>query len=208
MLLKTFKVIVGTMGIYTNSYVVADEASKEGILIDPAGEVDKIYNYIENSGIKLKYIIITHCHGDHIAGLKGFKRYYPNVKIVIHELDKAGLTDDSINLCTYIDISENFIDADVIVKDGDLLEFGKVQVKIIYTPGHTKGSISLLIKDALFSGDTLFKGAWGRTDLPTSDFKSIIRSIEQKLMTLPENTIVYPGHGAISIIREEKGMYI
>ena len=87
MLLKTFKGVVGEMGTFTNTYVVHDEKTKEGIIIDIANNADKIYNYIENSEIKPKYIILTHCHGDHVTGLKNIKNYYPNIKIMIHEAD-------------------------------------------------------------------------------------------------------------------------
>lgn len=207
MLLKTFKNIIGNMGIYTNTYLISDNETKESIMIDAAIDIHKAYNYIENSDIKLKYIILTHCHADHISGLKELKKCYPNAKIVIHEDDKEGLTDDNINLSSYAETEANFTDADMVVKDNDIIKFGNLKAKIIHTPGHTKGSISILIGDALFSGDTLFKGAWGRTDLPTSDFKTIIKSIEDKLITLPENTIIYPGHGLASIIGEEKELY-
>lgn len=207
LLLKTFRVIVGNMGIYTNSYLVSDKDTKDSILIDVAGDIDKIYNYIENSGMKLKYIVLTHCHADHISGLSTIKRYYNEAKIIIHENDSEGLTSDNINLCSLVEIEENFISADIIVKDNEIIKFGNLEAKCLHTPGHTSGSMCILIGDALFSGDTLFKRAWGRTDLPTSDFNSIIRSIENKLVILPENTIVYPGHGLPTIIGEEKKLY-
>ena len=90
MLLKTFRALPGSATSYTNMYLVADEETKEGVLIDIAGNVDKIYNYVENMNIKLKYVILTHCHGDHIAGLKELKRNYPRIKIVINEDEKEG----------------------------------------------------------------------------------------------------------------------
>ncbi len=203
MLLKTFKGIVGTMGTYTNTYVVYDEKTKEGILIDVANNVDKIYNYIENSEINLKYIVLTHCHGDHTMGLKELKKLYPKVKIIIHEYDAPGLTNDEINRCSSIGIEPNFTEADIVVKDGDILEFGESKATIIHTPGHTKGSISISIEDALFSGDTLFKGTVGRTDLPTGSRWELSDSIK-KLFKLPNNTIVYPGHGISTILQDEK----
>ena len=203
MLLKSFKGLVGTMSTYTNNYLVYDEKTNEGMLIDVADNVDKIYNFIENSQIKLKYIVLTHCHGDHTLGIKELKNLYPNSKIIIHESDAYGLTDDEINRCSYIGREPNFTEADIIVKDGEFLEIGEIKAEIIHTPGHTKGSISILVGDALFSGDTLFKGAVGRTDLPTSSSFDMRQSIK-KLLELPENTIVYPGHGMSTIIDEEK----
>ena len=207
MLLKTFRVMPGNATIYTNMYVVADEKTKEGILIDAAGGIDKIYNYVENMNIKLKYVILTHCHGDHIAGLKELIKNYPRIKVVINEDDKVGLTDDTINLCSFLGLPENYIEADILVKDGDIIEFGGLKATIIHTPGHTAGSMSILIKDAVFTGDTMFKRVYGRTDLKTGSEREIMWSIKDKLLKLPENTIVYPGHGAITIIREEKEFY-
>lgn len=207
MLLKTFRVIPGNATIYTNMYVVADEETKEGILIDAAGGIDKIYNYVENMNIKLKYVILTHCHGDHIAGLKELRKNYPRIKVVINEDDKVGLTDDTINLCSFLGLPENYVEADILVKDGDILEFGGLKATIIHTPGHTAGSMSILIKDAVFTGDTMFKRVYGRTDLKTGSEREIMWSIKDKLLKLPDNTIVYPGHGAITIIREEKEFY-
>ncbi len=207
MLLKTFRVMPGNATIYTNMYVVADEETKEGILIDAAGGIDKIYNYVENMNIKLKYVILTHCHGDHIAGLKELRKNYPRIKVVINEDDKVGLTDDTINLCSFLGLPENYIEADILVKDGDIIEFGGLKATIIHTPGHTAGSMSILIKDAVFTGDTMFKRVYGRTDLKTGSEREIMWSIKDKLLKLPDNTIVYPGHGAITIIREEKEFY-
>lgn len=207
MLLKTFRVMPGNATIYTNMYVVADEETKEGILIDAAGGIDKIYNYVENMNIKLKYVILTHCHGDHIAGLKELRKNYPRIKIVINEDDKVGLTDDTINLCSFLGLPENYVEADILVKDGDIIEFGGLKATIIHTPGHTAGSMSILIKDAVFTGDTMFKRVYGRTDLKTGSEREIMWSIKDKLLKLPDNTIVYPGHGAITIIREEKEFY-
>ena len=203
MLLKTFKGLVGNMQSYTNNYVVYDDKTREGILIDVSNDVDKIYDFIENSQIHLKYIVLTHCHGDYIDGIKELRRMYPSVKIVIHEEDSFGLTNDEISRCTAIGREPNFIEADIALKDGDVLKFGEISAKIIHTPGHTAGSISILIEDALFSGDTLFKGTTGRVDLPTGDKWNMKSSIE-KLLKLPENTIVYPGHGYSTIIADEK----
>ena len=207
MLLKTFRVLPGSATSYTNMYVVADERTKEGILIDAPGSIDKVYNYVENMNIKLKYIILTHCHGDHIAGLKDLRKCYPRIKIVINDDEKEGLTDDSINLCSFLSLPENYIEADIIVKEGDIIEFGNLKAKIIHTPGHTCGSMSILIDDAVFTGDTLFKGVYGRTDLKTGSEREMMWSIKDKLLKLPENTIVYPGHGTTTIIKEEKENY-
>ena len=207
MILKQFRVMVGNNNTYTNSYLVMDEITKEAILIDAPGAIDKIYNYIENANGELKSAILTHCHGDHIAGLAELKKCYPNVKIYIHESEKEAILDDSITLCSFLNIPVNTIKADYFLKEDDLVKFGNQSATIIHTPGHTKGSICILIGDALFSGDTMFKRTYGRTDLKTSSEEEMLSSIRDKLLKLPENTILYPGHGANSILREEKQFY-
>ena len=206
MLLKMFRNRVADMDLYTNIYVIADENSKEAVVIDPGDAVDKVSNYIENMSLKLKYIILTHCHADHTAGLKKLKDYYPSSKILIHESDFAGLIDESINMCDEVGVANNYVEADITLKDGDEVTFGDIDAKIIHTPGHTAGSMCILINDALFTGDTLFKRMYGRTDLKTGSEEDIHKSIS-KLLDLPEGTIIYPGHGAISIIREERENY-
>lgn len=207
MIMKTFRAQVGNTSMFTNMYLIADENTKEAVLIDAGAGIDKIINFIENAQIKLKYIILTHCHVDHIAGLRALKKEYPRAKIVINEEDKEGLVDESINMCELLGVESNFLNADMTVKEGDVLEFGKLQAYIIHTPGHTAGSMCILIKDALFSGDTLFKGTRGRTDLKTGSEREILWSIKDKLLKLPEDTIVYPGHGATTIIRDEIMFY-
>lgn len=201
-----FREIVGDMDMHTNIYVVADEKTKEGIVIDPGGAIDKVYNYIENMHINLKYIILTHCHADHTAGLKLLHNYYPSSKITIHEYDKKGLTDYNLSMCDSVGIPVNTLEADIVLKDGDIINIGEMKANIIHTPGHTSGGISILINDALFTGDTLFKRMYGRTDLPGGSDIEIQFSI-RKLLSYPDNTIIYPGHGAISIIREEREHY-
>lgn len=203
MLLKTIKGFVGTLCSYTNTYLVYDEKTFEGVLIDLADNVEKVQEYVENLKIKLKYVILTHCHADHMTGLKEIKKIYPQVKILIHEIDAVGLTQDEINLCSDLEVEPNFIEADRTLKDGDIIEVGNLKIKVIHTPGHTAGSISLYVEDALFSGDTLFRRSYGRTDLPTGNELEIMNSIK-KLLKLPNETIVYPGHEQITKIGEEK----
>ena len=110
-------------------------------------------------------------------------------------------------MCTFLGLPENYMEADITVKEGDTIKFGNLEAKIIHTPGHTEGSMSILIEDAVFTGDTMFKRIYGRTDLKTGSEREIMWSIKDKLLKLPDNTIVYPGHGAITIIREEKEFY-
>lgn len=208
MILKRLKISTW-IGDATNCYVVFDEETKEVMVIDPAGDVEKIIEIIDILHGKLKYIYLTHCHGDHISGVTELKEKMGG-KIIIHRNDAIGLNDKNINLTQIIDMPEVELEADSRVDDEDLLHIGNLEFKVIHTPGHTCGSSSLYCDEErlLFSGDTLFRGTWGRTDLPTSDFMSIIDSITNKLMTLPDDTIVYPGHGKSTMIGEEKNIYL
>ena len=183
------------IGDPTNCYIICDENTKETLVVDPAGDVDKIIATIELLKGKLKYIYLTHCHGDHIGGVTELKKRLGG-KILIHRFDAEGLNDKSINLTEIIDMPEIELEADSRIDDGDLLHLGELEFKVIHTPGHTQGSSTLycMQEGLLISGDTLFRGTWGRTDLPTSNFMDIISSITNKLMKLPGDTIVYPGH--------------
>ena len=195
MILKRLKISTW-IGDDTNCYIVFDQDSKETMVVDPAGDVDRIVDMINILKGNLKYIFLTHCHGDHIGGVTELKNIMGG-KILIHRYDAEGLNDPKINLTEFLDgFTEIELEADSRIDDGDLLHIGEMEFKVIHTPGHTKGGVSLYQKEQklLFSGDTLFRGTWGRTDLPTSDFKQIMESITKKLMILPEDTIVYPGH--------------
>ncbi len=208
MILKELKIDTW-IGDPTNCYIILDEESKETMVIDPAGDVDKIEELIHILEGKLKYIYLTHCHGDHILGVADLKNRCGG-KILIHREDAEGLNDKNINLSGVIDIPEIELEADSRVDDNDLIHLGNLQFKVIHTPGHTKGGTSLYCQKekCLFSGDTLFRGTWGRTDLPTSSREDIMDSIVNKLMILPDETIVYPGHGMMTKIGEEKPIYL
>ena len=208
MILKELK-IETWIGDPTNCYIVFDEKSTETMVIDPAGDVDKIIEMIDILKGKLKYIYITHCHGDHIGGVNELKNRCGG-KILIHRYDAEGLNDEKINLTTYIGMDKIELEADSRVDDGDLLHLGDLEFKIIHTPGHTIGGTSLYCEEEklLFSGDTLFRGTWGRTDLPTGSIEDIMNSITNKLLILPDDTIVYPGHGKSTMIGDEKPIYL
>lgn len=209
MILKELK-IETWVGDPTNCYIIFDENSKEVMCIDPAGDVDKIeYMIKEILHGNLKYIYLTHCHGDHIGGVTELKNRCGG-KILIHRFDSEGLNDANINLSTIIDLPKIELEADSRVDDEDKIHIGDIEFLVIHTPGHTKGSTSLYCgkEGCLFSGDTLFRGTWGRTDLPTSSREDIMNSIINKLLILPDNTIVYPGHGKSTMIKDEKPIYL
>lgn len=208
MILKELK-IQTWIGDPTNCYIIMDDESKEAMVIDSAGDVDKIDEMLNILDAKLKYIYLTHCHGDHILGTIELKEKHGG-KILIHRDDAEGLNNSNINLTEYIGVGNIEIKPDSRVDDGDIIHLGKLEFKIIHTPGHTKGSSCLYCKqeNCLFSGDTLFRGTWGRTDTPTGNRESILNSITRKLMCLPDETIVYPGHGLSTRIKDEKPIYL
>ena len=207
MILKKIKQKVGTLDMETNCYVIIDEETKRAMVVDPIKDVEKILEILKYNESMLEYIVLTHCHGDHIAGLAMLKNE-TNAKVCIHVLDSDGLRDEMKSLTYFVGVENPNIIPDVCLQEGDILTLGSIEFEVIHTPGHTEGSICLYSEGLLLSGDTLFKGTWGRTDLPTSNFESIISSIQDKLMKLPNETIIYPGHGKSSIIKDEKNIYL
>lgn len=208
MILKRIKVQMKFVG-ETNCYVIIDETQKKAMVIDPAGEVPKIIEILDTLGAELVYIYLTHCHADHINGVNELKKEKGG-KVLIHRKGRENLENRVPVLAEYIGLPPIYVKEDSIVDDDDILHVGDLEFRVIYTPGHTDDGTSLYCEkeEMLFSGDTLFKGAWGRVDLPTSDFDSIMNSIINKLLILPENTIVYPGHGKPTRIGDEKPIYL
>lgn len=208
MILKRIKVQMKFVG-ETNCYIIVDETQKKAMVIDPAGEVPKIIEILDTLGAELVYIYLTHCHADHINGVNELKKEKGG-KVLIHRKGRENLENRVPVLAEYIGLPPIYVKEDSIVYDDDILHVGDLEFRVIYTPGHTDDGTSLYCEkeEMLFSGDTLFKGAWGRVDLPTSDFDSIMNSIINKLLILPENTIVYPGHGKPTRIGDEKPIYL
>ena len=208
MILKELRVQSEFVIIITNCYIIEDEKTKETMVIDPGGEPEKIIELLEILGSKVKYIYLTHCHGDHIGAVEEIKNREGG-KILIHSDDYEGLKNPEINLTGVVSENEKSVEADSRVNDGDIIHVGDLEFKVIHTPGHTKGGSSLYCdkENMLFSGDTMFKTMWGRTDLPTGSFPDIIQSISNKLLVLPDDTIVYPGHGTSTKIKEEEPIY-
>lgn len=209
MILKRIKINTW-VGDATNCYVIYDEDSNEIMCIDPAGDVDKLQDLIENvlNG-KLKYIYLTHCHGDHIAGVNELQKKCGG-KVLIHRDDSEGLNDVNVNLLEYIGLDTISLEADSRVDDNDVIHLGELEFRVIHTPGHTAGGSSLYCEKekCLFSGDTVFSGTWGRTDLPTGSRTQIMDSIVNKLLVLPDDVVVYPGHGKPTRVGDEKRIYL
>ena len=208
MILKRIKLQMKFVG-ETNCYIIVDETQKKAMVIDPAGEVPKIIEILDTLGAELVYIYLTHCHADHINGVNELKKEKGG-KVLIHRKGRENLENRVPVLAEYIGLPPIYVKEDSIVDDDDILHVGDLEFRVIYTPGHTDDGTALYCEkeEMLFSGDTLFKGAWGRVDLPTSDFDAIMNSIIKKLLVLPENTIVYPGHGKPTRIGDEKPIYL
>ncbi|MBP7055949.1 MAG: MBL fold metallo-hydrolase [Candidatus Omnitrophica bacterium] len=190
--------VVGPMGV--NCYLVADPDTGETCLIDPGADPDAMKSYIKEKGLDLKFIIITHGHGDHIAA-----NGYFNVPIYIHKDDADFLADPAKNLSKYFLFAVTSPKASRLLEDGEVVRLGKLSFTVIHTPGHTPGSISLKLGGSIFTGDTLFCGGVGRTDFAYSDEEALWHSINDKLFREPGGTVIYPGHGESSTIGQEKG---
>ena len=209
MILKRLKIITGQIQSRTNTYIVCDENTKETMVIDPGGEPEKIIELLNILDAKLKYIFLTHCHADHIGAISEVKAQKGG-KILISRDDSEGLYNPQISLADYVNMQIPELEADSRIDDGDLIHIGNIEFQVIATPGHTKGGVSLYCEKErlVFTGDTLFSGTWGRTDLPTGSFVQIMDSITNRLMVLPDETIVYPGHGKTTMIQDEKNIYL
>ncbi|MDP2921791.1 MAG: MBL fold metallo-hydrolase [Candidatus Omnitrophota bacterium] len=183
----------------TNCYLAGDEDTKEIFIIDPGGDFQKIKAVIDKSCLKPKAVINTHGHGDHIGANKEF-----GIPVWIHSLDADFLTDPSKNLSGAFGFLLKTRPASKILKHGDILNIGRYTLEVIHTPGHTPGSICLKGDKVIFTGDTLFCEGFGRTDFAYGSEEDIMLSIKEKLFTLDDSFIIYPGHGPESTIGNEK----
>lgn len=192
--------VVGILSV--NCYVVYCDETKKGIVIDPGANINKITNMIESTGIELQAVVLTHSHFDHATHAEDLKEKY-GVPIIMHENEAEVFADTHKNLSS-VYMSKPFVGkADILLKDGDEIRFGNEKLRVIYTPGHTVGSMSLYAPGYLFSGDTLFAGTHGRTDFETGDPVSLARSLK-RLLELPDDTRVFPGHNVFTAIGDEK----
>ncbi|MBW1900353.1 MAG: MBL fold metallo-hydrolase [Deltaproteobacteria bacterium] len=182
---------VGFMAVYC--YIVACPKTKEALVIDPAGDEDKIVRRINDKGYHLKYVVNTHGHGDHTCGNARIMEL-TGAKLIMHKLD-----DELFNTTEGHAMSRQWgftpsPPVDIQVEDGDKIEVGNISLEVLHTPGHSPGGMCLLGEGHVFTGDTLFVGGIGRTDLPGASMQEFMKSIEERLLTLSEDTIVWPGH--------------
>ncbi|MEM1551203.1 MAG: MBL fold metallo-hydrolase [Candidatus Bathyarchaeia archaeon] len=202
MIIKMF-----TVGkLFTNCYIVACQETTEAIIIDPGfdgiHEAEKIFKFIKGKALRPIYIVNTHGHSDHVCGNGIVKKQF-HTPILVHEKDAFMLGTFGKVIAKFFGFNSSSPSADILLKDGDYVKFGKKALKVMHTPGHSPGSISLIGESEVFTGDTLFAGSIGRTDLPQSS-KSDMKESLKKLANLPNSFKVYPGHGPTTTIGEEK----
>jgi len=195
------RLTVGPLG--TNCYLVAATPGAQAAVIDPGGESARIMAEAETNDLLVVYVINTHGHSDHVAANREVMEA-TGAKLAIGELDAPLLSDPVANISAFTGEEVRSPEADVLVDDGDRLELGRLNLRIMHTPGHTAGGISILAEDVLFSGDTLFAGSVGRTDLPGGSPRQLAVSLRTKIEPLDDDVTVYPGHGESTTIGREK----
>ncbi len=197
------KLVVGELE--TNCYLVGCKETKKAAVIDPGGEdeVDLILNLLQKNNFSLKYILNTHGHIDHIAG-NNLLKAKTEALLLIHRLDADMLVDANKNFSSFMGKKIYSPPADKLLKEGDEISLGTLNLIVIHTPGHTPGGISLVLNNIIFTGDTLFAEGIGRTDLPGGSYQDLIKSIKEKLLVLSDDKIIYPGHGPDSTIGKER----
>ena len=193
--------IVGPL--MSNCYIVWDEKKKQGVIIDPGDDPQDIMSRVKDLGITIKYILATHGHFDHVGGVASLRQNL-DAEFLAHEKDFFFIEDGKNAANRWnVDI-EQPPRPDRFIKEGDKIKFGEFELEVLHTPGHSPGGVSFLYDRMLFGGDTLFQGNIGRTDFRQGSFEELSNSIKTRLYTLPDDTIVYTGHGPVTTIGDEK----
>ncbi|MDD3419358.1 MAG: MBL fold metallo-hydrolase [Candidatus Gastranaerophilales bacterium] len=186
-----------------NNYLLIDETTQKAVLIDCSGEVGDVIETLKEHNASLEKILLTHAHIDHIAGCYDLKEQ-TGAKIFVNEEDMFLIKNTQKQLQMFGLPPEKEAPVDGFIKDGETIHIGEIKIKAIHTPGHTKGGMCYLVEDKLFSGDTLFLGSVGRTDLPGGDYNELENSISNKIFTLEGDLDIYSGHGPKTTLEYEK----
>jgi hydroxyacylglutathione hydrolase len=195
------QLIVGPLQV--NCYLLADEKTKEAVIIDPGDDAADILDIVKDKGLVVRSIVLTHAHFDHVGANKALKEA-TGAEILMHQDDERLLKSAANQGSLFGMRSAASPPADRYVKHGDTIAAGGISLKVLHTPGHSPGGICLLGQGVVFTGDALFAGSIGRTDLPGGDTAALLRSIETNLMSLPDDTKVFSGHGPESTIGRER----
>lgn len=201
--LRVEQYVVGP--VMTNCYFAVNEDTNEALILDPGGDADLLKEKIKERGISPAAVLLTHGHFDHAAAAKEIAEAF-GILIYAHENEKETLESPAVNLCGMMGGPKTAYHADVFVRDGEILKLAGFSVEVLYTPGHTTGGCCYYIEkeQAVFAGDTLFCGSIGRTDFPGGSMGVLLRSIREKLLVLPGQTKVYPGHESTTTVGWEK----
>jgi hydroxyacylglutathione hydrolase len=201
--LKIDTLIVGPLEV--NCYLVWDDQTGQGVVIDPGDQPDMIAKRLADKKIKPLAILLTHGHGDHLAGVAALKKQF-EIPVVCGRGEEELLTDPAKNLSTWLETPVVAPPPDQVVDDEELLVFGTLAFRVLATPGHSPGGVCYLLEESgkLICGDTIFQGSVGRTDFPGSSMDQLLDSIRRKILTLPNGVICYPGHGPSTTVGAER----
>jgi hydroxyacylglutathione hydrolase len=194
-------VVVGQLA--TNCVILGCEKTKHGAIIDPGDEIAAIIKTVEELGLEIKYIFLTHGHVDHLAEVQRLKDKL-NAEFLMHEADSFLVQHASTQAGMYGLENPGNPKPDQYLSEGDTISLGELKIEVFHTPGHSPGSISYFVEDKLFVGDLIFAGSIGRTDLPGGNYEQLIQSVETKIFTKPDSTEIYPGHGPSTTVGGEK----
>jgi len=199
--LQVEPLIVGPL--FSNCYIVWDEDKKEGAVIDPGDDADNILKVVKELGIKIKYILATHGHFDHVGAVAPLRREL-KVEFLAHK-DDFFFIENGENAANRWGVAiEQPPKPDRFIDDGEKIMVGNFEMEVLHTPGHSPGGVSFLNDSMVFAGDTLFQGSIGRTDFRKGSIEDLSKSIKTRLYTLPDDTLVYTGHGPVTTIGDEK----
>lgn len=206
--MKINRLVLGSFE--TNCYILREsESASDCLIIDTGLDADELVDFLHQHKLNPVAVVLTHGHIDHISGLAQLRKNFPDIKVYVHKRDAYMLTDRQSNLSFLAGITPVVGDcprADFTLEEGDLIEQAGIKLEVLHTPGHTPGGVCLYARkeQIVFVGDTLFADSVGRTDMPGGSTAQLIKSIKQKLLALPDETVVYPGHGPQTTIGRER----